>query len=273
MRRGGIDELDTHEERIQEMDEATSAPRPTTARSSLLVIVVVGLVMLVVGTLTGYFGRPLVTPQPLEATPAALVETPEPNVASDTSDANPDQGNPSAETLMDAIVAETRHFKGSPDAPITIVEFSDFRCPYCGRFTTGAGREIDERYVEEGLVRFGYQHFAILGPESQRAAEASECAAEQGAFWAYHDLLFERQAAVNAESLRQFATELGLDTEVFNTCLDSGKYTSLVHSETAAVQSLGVTGTPSFLVNGRPLVGAQPFEIFEQVIEAELGAN
>jgi protein-disulfide isomerase len=273
MRPGGIDELDTNEERIQDRHEAASDPTPTTARSSPLVIVAVGLAMLVVGTMTGYFGRPLVTPQPVEATPGVSVDTPEPNVVSDTNNASPSQENPSAETVMAAIVVETRHFKGNPDAPVTIVEFSDFRCPYCGRFATGAGREIEKRYVEEGLVRFGYQHFAILGPESQRAAEASECAAEQDAFWAYHDLLFERQAGVNAESLRQFATELGLDTEVFDACLDSGKYTSLVRSETAAVQSLGVTGTPSFLINGQPLVGAQPFEVFQQVIEAELGAN
>jgi len=238
-----------------------------------LVIIAVGLVMLVVGTMTGYFGRPLVTPQPLEATPAVSVDTPGPNVASDTSNASPSQENPSAETVMAAIVAETRHFKGSPDAPVTIVEFSDFRCPYCGRFTTGAGRQIDEQYVEQGLVRFGYQHFAFLGPESQSAAEASECAADQGAFWAYHDLLFERQSGVNPDILSQFAAELGLDANAFNDCLDSGKYTSLVRNETAAAQALGVTGTPSFLINGRPLVGAQPFEVFQQAIEAELGAN
>ena len=267
--------METHEESIQEMDEVTPVPRPTKARSSPLAIVAVGMVMLVVGVMAGYFGRPLVTPQPLSATPVASVDT-EPSTASaasDARDANPAQDNPSVETFMNTIVAETRHFKGSPDAPVTIVEFSDFRCPYCGRFTTGAGRQIDERYVEEGLVRFGYQHFAFLGPESLSAAEASECAAEQDAFWAYHDLLFERQAGVNAESLRQFAAELELDTEAFDTCLQSGKYTSLVRNETAAVQALGVTGTPSFLINGQPLVGAQPFEIFEQIIEAELGAN
>jgi protein-disulfide isomerase len=127
--------------------------------------------------------------------------------------------------------------------------------------------------VEQGLVRFGYQHFAFLGPESQSTAEASECAAEQGAFWTYHDLLFERQGGVNPDILSQFAAELGLDTQAFKTCLDSGKYTSLVRDETAAAQALGVTGTPSFLINGRPLVGAQPFEVFQQAIEAELGAN
>jgi protein-disulfide isomerase len=238
----------------------------------------------------GFFGRSLVTPQPLDAAPVVSVDTPEPPVVSE-SDAVPAGGNPSPAMLMDAVVAQTRHFKGDPDAPITIVEFSDFRCPYCGRFTNDAGRQIDERYVEAGLVRFGYQHFAFLGLESQAAAEASECAAEQDAFWEYHDVLFGSQAGVSAEQdafweyhdvlfgsqagvsadgLRQFADELGLDVEAFDDCLGSGKYASLVRSETASAQSLGVTGTPSFLINGRPLVGALPFDAFQQVIEAEL---
>lgn len=122
----------------------------------------------------------------------------------------------------------------------------------------------------------GYIHFTFLGPESQWAAEASECAGEQSesAFWAYHDLLFEsqngeNQGAFNKENLKQFAADLGLDTETFNECLDSGKYTSVVQSETQLAQSIGVRSTPSFLVNGQPVVGAQPFEQFQQIIEAE----
>jgi len=124
----------------------------------------------------------------------------------------------------------------------------------------------------------GYLHMAFLGPESQWAAEASECAADQDAFWDYHDLLYNRQAGENRgafdkDNLKQFAAELGLDTQAFNECMDSGKYASLVQTETAMAQSLGVRGTPAFLVNGQPLVGAQPFEVFEQIIEVELGAN
>ena len=119
---------------------------------------------------------------------------------------------------------------------------------------------------------------AFLGPESQWAAEASECAADQGAFWAYHDRLYDRragenQSAFSQDNLKQFAADLGLDTATFNSCLDSGKYASLVRTETATAQSLGVRGTPAFLVNGRPLVGAQPFEVFQQAIEAELGGD
>lgn len=125
-------------------------------------------------------------------------------------------------------------------------------------------------------MRFGYLHFAFLGPESQWAGEASECAADQDAFWEYHDKLFdsqsgENQGAFNKDNLKRFAAELGLDTQTFDECLDSGKYTSLVQNETQAAQSLGVRSTPSFLVNGKAVVGAQPFEVFQQSIEEARG--
>ena len=133
-------------------------------------------------------------------------------------------------------------------------------------------RQIDEEYIQTGLVRFGYRHFVVLGPQSQQAAEASECAGEQGAFWAYHDLLFAGRTR-GADNLKQLAADLGLDTTVFNACLDSGTYASVVRAESALIASLGVRGTPAFLVNGQPLAGAQPFEVFEQIIEAELGGT
>ncbi|GAB4577369.1 MAG: hypothetical protein Fur0022_01000 [Anaerolineales bacterium] len=124
-------------------------------------------------------------------------------------------------------------------------------------------------------MRFGYLHFAFLGPESQWAGEASECAADQNAFWEYHDFLFdsqsgENQGAFNKDNLKAFAAQLGLDTQVFNECLDSGKYTEIVQQETAWARSLGVQSTPTFLLNGQPLVGAQPFEVFQQAIETKL---
>ncbi len=130
-------------------------------------------------------------------------------------------------------------------------------------------------YIQTGKVRFGYWHFAFLGQESFWAAEASECAAEQGKFWEYHDLLFERHQGENVgtyskENLKRFAAELGLDTERFNECLDSGKYADLVRADTITARSLGVRSTPTFLINNRPVIGALPFEFFQQIIEAEL---
>lgn len=124
-------------------------------------------------------------------------------------------------------------------------------------------------------MRWGYFNMAFLGPESQWAAEASECAADQGRFWEYHDLLYarqkgENQGAFRKENLKGFAEELGLDVEAFAACFDSGKYTSQVQADTSFARSLGISGTPAFLVNGRPVMGAQPFETFRTLIEAEL---
>jgi len=116
---------------------------------------------------------------------------------------------------------------------------------------------------------------AFLGPESQYAAEASECAADQDAFWQYHDFLFEHQGGENQgafskENLKQFALELGLDGQAFNQCLDTGKYTELVQTMSQTAQSLGVNSTPAFIINGRAVMGAQPYSTFEQIIEQEL---
>ncbi|MCF6278313.1 MAG: DsbA family protein, partial [Anaerolineales bacterium] len=140
------------------------------------------------------------------------------------------------------------------------------------------GRQIEETYVKNGNVRFAYIHFAFLGPESFLAAEASECAADQDAFWEYHDFLYanqdgENRGAFSQDNLKQFAEQLGLDSESFGQCLDSGKYTELVQQETQMAQQIGVQSTPTFLINGAPMLGAQPFENFQQVIESILDAG
>jgi len=124
-------------------------------------------------------------------------------------------------------------------------------------------------------VRFGYVHFAFLGLESQWAGEASECAADQNGFWEYHDFLFDSQngenrGAFNKDNLKAFAVQLELDAQAFNECLDSGKYTEIVQQETAWARSLGVQSTPTFVLNGQGIVGAQPFEVFQQAIDALL---
>ena len=129
-------------------------------------------------------------------------------------------------------------------------------------------------YVKTGVVRFGYLHFAFLGPESGWAAEASECADEQGKFWEYHDLLFarhsgENQGAFSKDNLKKFAADLKLNTGTFNACLDSGKYASVVQADAEFLQSLGVQSTPTFLINATPIAGALPFDQFQKIIESE----
>ncbi len=139
---------------------------------------------------------------------------------------------------------------------------------------------IRQEYVDPGKVRFVYKHFAILGPDSNRAAEASECAAEQDKFWDFHDLVFSNrlndQGDLSENSLIAQAANLEIDAAAFGECLTSGRYSNQIRQESLSVQSMGVRGTPAFLINGTFISGAQPFEVFQEVIEeqlASLGAN
>ena len=156
-----------------------------------------------------------------------------------------------------------------------LIEFSDFQCPFCGRFYVQTESQIDEAYIQSGKVRFGYFNFAFLGPESTWAAEGAECASDQDKYWEYHDVLYssqsgENQGAFNKDNLKKFAEGLGLDTSAFNECLDSGKYTQLIQDESSMASSIGVRSTPTFLINGQAVVGAQPYEIFQQTIDSLL---
>lgn len=164
---------------------------------------------------------------------------------------------------------------GEADAPVTIVEWSDFQCPFCERFFQTVEPRIRDEYVKTGKARFAYRDFAFLGQESLWAANAARCANEQGKFWEYHDLLFARQAgenegAFNKDKLKGFARELKLDTAKFNSCLDSDKYTDAIEADIAAGRLAGVQGTPSTFINGIQVSGAQPWTNFQQLIEQEL---
>lgn len=124
-------------------------------------------------------------------------------------------------------------------------------------------------------MRFGYLNFAFLGDESQWSAEAAECAGDQNKFWDFHDYLFSHQNGENKgtfskDNLKAFAADLGLDTDAFNTCLDTGKYTQLVKDQTSLGQQLGISSTPTFAINGQAIVGAQSFDTFKQKIDALL---
>ena len=227
---------------------------------------IVGILMLVLGLLVGYYGRPLI---PNQAQSEASINSAAPVVlpAADNS--------ATQQKLMETIVAQTRHFKGDPNAPVTMIEFGDFQCPFCGRHAATVGPQIDEQYIQSGKVRFGYFNFAFLGQESNWAAEAAECASDQNKFWEFHDMLYtsqsgENQGAFNKENLKKFAKDLGLDTSAFNDCLDSGKYAQLIQDESTMASSIGVRSTPTFLINGQAVVGAQPYEIFQQTIDSLL---
>jgi protein-disulfide isomerase len=163
--------------------------------------------------------------------------------------------------------------RGSDKAPVTLVEFSDFRCSFCRKFWQTTLPLLDKKYISTGKVKFIYRHFAVLGRPSELAAQAAECAGEQGKFWEYHDKLFASAGSPLAfidGKLKGYATELGLKSEAFNQCLDSGKHLKKVKGETAVATLLGARGTPAFFLNGQLIVGAQPFEVFESLIEEAL---
>jgi len=160
-------------------------------------------------------------------------------------------------------------FWGPADAPVTIIEFSDFQCPYCGRFIAQTYPQIKQQY--EGKVRFVFRDFPLSGHENaQKAAEAAGCASEQGKFWEYHDILFANQQALDVTSLKSYAGQLGLDTAAFNQCLDSGTRAQETQKDYQDGISYGVTGTPAFIVDGLLMIGAQPFANFQTAIDAAL---
>lgn len=166
---------------------------------------------------------------------------------------------------------------GSPDAPVTLVEFADFQCPYCGRFNQAAGKDIVEKYVKTGKVKFVYRNFAFLGEESEFAAEAAQCANDQGKFWQYHDYLFDHQQGENDGAfakvhLKEFARTLGLDSSRFDSCLDAGTHRPDVEKDTADGRTFGVQGTPAVFINGHVTTGALPFAQYQTLIEKELSA-
>ena len=159
---------------------------------------------------------------------------------------------------------------GPENAPVVLVEFSDFNCQYCGLFARTTFPVLMSKYSKE--IRFVYRH-APLGPASSfEAAQASMCAYDQDFFWEYHDALFENQDRLGAELYKEIATSLELDLPAFNACLKNNDYMDLIETDLDFALTTGVRGTPTFFINGLALVGAQPMEVFTEVIDAELKA-
>lgn len=172
-----------------------------------------------------------------------------------------------ASSLMAALgVSADEPAWGPADAGIVIIEYSDFQCPYCKMFTDNTYARLRQMYGDQ--VRFVYRDFPLdsIHPRARPAAEAAQCAHEQGKFWEYHDLLFANQQALETDDLKRYAQQLSLDMEQFNQCVDTRKYQASVEADVQAGLRQNVTGTPTFFINGQALVGAQPFEAFQAVI-------
>lgn len=169
---------------------------------------------------------------------------------------------------------------GDENAPVKIVEFSDMQCPFCRSFYTGAYQQLKEEYIDSGQVAFYFRHYPLdFHAAAQKSGEALECANEQNLLWEYHDLMYDKQQAMDpsggtveytTDDMKAWAAELNINTSNFNECLDSGKYAEKVQQDLADGSEAGVSGTPGFFINGTPVVGAQPFESFKAIIDQEL---
>ena len=167
------------------------------------------------------------------------------------------------------VAYDPARLRGNPKAPVVIVEFSDFQCPYC-RSVQPTLKNLLAKY--EGRVSLSYRDLPLrdIHPQAQMAAEASRCAGEQGKFWEYHDLLFENPNKLNREGLVEQVRSLKLDEKQFDSCLSSGKYKAQVEQDRQLGLRAGLTGTPGFFINGNMLSGNLPQDSFEKVIQSEL---
>ncbi len=167
---------------------------------------------------------------------------------------------------------------GDLSAPVTVIEYSDFQCPFCGRFFSQTESQVRENYIKTNKVKFVYRNFAFLGAESKAAANAAECAKDQGKYWDFHDALFtaeikdgqESNGNLNRSLFMSIASQLKLNADQFGSCLDSNKYAEKVAADYAGAQTLGVQATPTLFVNGTKVEGAVPYEQFKATIDAAL---
>lgn len=234
-------------EKIIEQEEAKKVS-PESANSSkfLTALVILSLGLSLTSLIVSFKALP-------QKTSAALVQN------------LPSAENKAAKTQTFNI-AKDNHIRGSFNAPITLVEFSDFECPFCGRIVPTMNKILEDY---KGKVRLVYKHFPLgFHPNAQKAAEASECASEQGKFWEYHDKLFENQpSGFSVDNFKQWAGDLSLNAVQFNSCLDSGKYAQKVQKDFQEGQQKGVNGTPATFINGQLISGAQPYNNFKQIID------
>ncbi len=188
----------------------------------------------------------------------------------------PGQGDAAREVSID-----DDYIKGNADAELTLIEFSDFQCPYCARFYKETLPLIQKEYIDTGKVRMVYRDFPLSNahPEAQKAAEAAQCAGEQGKFWEMHDKLFDKHSALAIGHIKRYARELGLSGKRFDECVDSGRFREEVLKDLQDGQAAGVQGTPTFFlgrtqpgktINGVIIRGARPYISFKQAFERML---
>ncbi len=223
--------------------------KPSIRKYPLSTLIVVALASLVAGFLLGtQVGAPSPTPNAPQAEAQA----------------------PNAEPTRFNISEDDDPAIGPEDAPVVIIEFSDYQCPYCKRWHDEVFFRLLEAYGDQ--IRFVYRDFPLsaIHPFAASAAEAANCAREQDAYWEYHNALFSEKYGFSREAFEQYAAELALDMPAFIDCLDTRRYQEEVEADYREAAALGVNSTPTFFINGRPVIGAQPYEVFVTIIEEEL---
>lgn len=172
------------------------------------------------------------------------------------------------------VSADDDAMKGEKNAPVTIVEFTDYQCPYCERYFADTYSQILKNYIETGKVKYIVRDFPLpFHQNAASAANAAECVRDQKgdeAYFEYHDMLFSHQNELSTENYKLWADDLGVDAEAFATCVDENQFADEVEADMQEGSNYGVQGTPAFFINGMPISGAQPYSVFEQLIEKEL---
>jgi protein-disulfide isomerase len=206
--------------------------------------------------------------------PAVTVPTANPTVAG--------AGIPQVDTTAITKLSDRDAFLGNANAPVTIIEYGDYQCPFCGNFFSQTEPLIIANYVDTGKAKFVFRNLAFLGPESTAAANAAECAEDQNKLWAYHDALYKAKVADAARGggeddgffstteLTKLAQQVGLDISTFASCFSANKDANLVAQEKSAASTAGINSTPVFLINGQVVQGAQPYSVFQAAIDAAL---
>lgn len=229
------------------------------------------VVLVIAALLVAACGPQMATPVPEEEA-ASTPASPSATEAAPATEESP-SGETGSSAGYTAVDPDDWHVQGPADAPVTIIEYSDFECPYCARYSTETYPQIKEQYIDKGQVRYIFRHFPLqFHAQALPAAQAAECAGEQGKFWEMHDALFENQAEWSGSADAQayfgdLAEELGLARAEFEACVSSDKYAAKVQEDLEAGLADGVSGTPAFRINGVELSGAQPLAAFEQQID------
>lgn len=270
---------------VEEQISLPAAPQPREPEADALVIprslfntVVVAVVFLIVGVVIGLAAGGGSAPQAdtralIDEAVAAAFAAQSERVAGLVAEAvaasqPPSLDDPNSRFSVSSL--EEDPARGPADALVTIIEFSDFNCGYCKRWADDTLNPLLEKYSDS--VRLVYRDFPILADTSVTAALAAQCAQDQGAFWGYHNLLFSNQGRFTRDDLLGYAAQLELDTDEFTACMDEQRHMSRIAADYQEAQALGVRGTPAFFINGRPISGAQPQEVFERIIDEELAA-